>query len=73
MACSLVAFLSDCLTIRLELLDDSENRIVRPRQVYLGQGIRHYKSFEERSPAPFQTKEIYNSASSKRRNAQKVE
>lgn len=35
-----------------EFLDDPENKIVRPRQVYLGSGVRDYVPIDTRTPAP---------------------
>jgi citrate synthase len=38
-----------------EFLDDPENKIVRPRQVYLGAGTRDYVPLEQRQPASSKT------------------
>jgi citrate synthase len=35
-----------------EMLEDSEQKIARPRQVYTGQDIRHYVPMEQRTPSP---------------------
>jgi len=53
----------------VEFLDDPENKIVRPRQVYLGAGTRDYVPLEQRQPTS--TKNIVSdvSAESKRRAA----
>lgn len=51
----------------VELLDDPENKIVRPRQVYLGHDLRHYPSMEERSAAKVTTSKDYISQNSRRR------
>jgi len=53
-----------------EFLDDPENKIVRPRQVYLGSGVRDYVPMEARVAAAG-TKAIDSelSARSKRRDA----
>lgn len=55
-----------------EFLDDPENRIVRPFQVYKGHGLRDYKSVSERgSVSAVNNKSIKSESSteSKRRNA----
>jgi len=53
----------------LEFQDDPENKIVRPRQVYVGSDIRDYAPVNTRSPTT--TKNIVSevTAESKRRNA----
>ena len=56
----------------LEFLQDSENKIVRPRQVYVGQTTRHYVPPRERSDAAFPTQPIYSSIYNIRRNASNV-
>jgi len=54
----------------LEFLDDPQNKIVRPRQVYLGNDTRPYMPITERNPSSkFQTKDIYSSIYNIRRNA----
>jgi len=52
-----------------EFLDDPENRIVRPRQVYLGSDVRDYVPIQNRSSTT--TKNIVSdvTAEAKRRNA----
>lgn len=57
------------LVHRLEFQDDPENKIVRPRQVYLGSGVRDYVPIEQRTAAT--TKSIVSdvSAVDKRRSA----
>jgi len=52
-----------------EFLDDPENKIVRPRQVYVGSGKRDYVGMEQRTAQT--TKSIVSevTAESKRRNA----
>jgi citrate synthase len=52
-----------------EFLDDPENRIVRPRQIYLGSGERAYKSIDSRSSAKEVNIISDISAESKRRNS----
>jgi len=56
-----------------EFLDDPENRIVRPFQVYVGAGKRDYVNMEERVPATTSQINIISdvTAESKRRNAAK--
>jgi len=50
-----------------EFLDDPENRIVRPRQVYLGAGTRDYVPLSKRSSATKQSDiQSFSSANSKR-------
>jgi len=53
----------------LEFLDDPENRIVRPRQVYKGPSKRSYVPMQDRKEANYGTFGIYNSAFSIRRKA----
>eukprot|EP00455_Lapot_gusevi_P025574 TRINITY_DN2696_c0_g1_i1.p2 TRINITY_DN2696_c0_g1~~TRINITY_DN2696_c0_g1_i1.p2 ORF type:complete len:485 (+),score=196.06 TRINITY_DN2696_c0_g1_i1:57-1511(+) len=55
----------------VEFLDDTENNILRPRQVYLGHMHRDYKPVESR-PATNSTIVSDISAESKRRNASMV-
>lgn len=50
----------------LELLDDPDNRIVRPKQVYLGSGPRDYVGIEGRGEANYITKQYYSSLYNKR-------
>jgi len=52
-----------------EFLDDPENKIVRPRQVYVGSGKREYVVMDQRTAQT--TKSIVSevTAESKRRNA----
>jgi citrate synthase len=55
-----------------EFLDDPENRIVRPFQVYVGPGKRDYVSMSERTVATTKVNIISDvTAESKRRNAAK--
>jgi len=57
----------------LELLDDPENKIVRPRQIYVGPAQRNYTPIDQRSTdAPFGTDKVYSSVSSKRRNVGEI-
>jgi len=51
----------------LEFLDDPENKIVRPRQVYQGDNLRNYVAVDERADSFGELKESYNSAYNKRR------
>lgn len=53
-----------------EYLDDPENRITRPFQVYLGPGVRDYQGMDSRKPGDV-SKAItsYATAESRRRNA----
>jgi len=53
----------------LEFLDDPDNRIVRPYQVYLGSGVRDYVPIEQRTVTAQQNIVSYVTAESKRRNA----
>eukprot|EP01114_Cavostelium_apophysatum_P024313 TRINITY_DN9474_c0_g1_i1.p1 TRINITY_DN9474_c0_g1~~TRINITY_DN9474_c0_g1_i1.p1 ORF type:complete len:512 (-),score=104.69 TRINITY_DN9474_c0_g1_i1:93-1628(-) len=57
----------------LEFLDDPHNKIVRPRQIYVGNDRRDYQRMEERpkqgGSSDFQTKSIYSSIYNIRRNA----
>jgi len=56
----------------LEFLDDPQNKIVRPRQVYMGSVTRHYIPESDRQPTEsvqFTTKDVYSSIYNKRRNA----
>jgi len=50
-----------------ELLDDPENKIVRPRQVYAGVDNREYVSLEERNANVNVNLESYASGLTKRR------
>lgn len=55
-----------------EFLDDPENRIVRPFQVYLGPGVRDYVPIEQRNSAKTKQSIVSDvTAESKRRNAAK--
>jgi len=51
----------------LELLDDPENKIVRPHQIYLGHDLRHYAGLEKRPAAKVATSKDFISQSSRRR------
>lgn len=51
----------------LELLDDPENKIVRPRQVYHGSGFRHFVDIENRSNSHSELKETYHTTYNIRR------
>eukprot|EP01119_Soliformovum_irregulare_P007275 TRINITY_DN19679_c0_g1_i1.p1 TRINITY_DN19679_c0_g1~~TRINITY_DN19679_c0_g1_i1.p1 ORF type:complete len:490 (-),score=136.98 TRINITY_DN19679_c0_g1_i1:64-1323(-) len=53
----------------LEFLDDPENKIVRPRQVYKGEENRHYVAMVQRDSAEFPTSQVYSTLSNKRREA----
>jgi len=53
----------------LELLDDPENKIVRPRQVYHGPDMRHYVGIAERSDSSTELKESYHTTYNVRRGA----
>lgn len=53
----------------LEFVQDEENRIVRPRQVYVGKTTRHYVTIRERTEAEFPSSTIYSSIYNIRRNA----
>lgn len=44
----------------LEFLDDPENKIVRPRQVYKGPTTRHYVDVDHRADSSGELKETYN-------------
>jgi citrate synthase len=55
-----------------EYLDDPENRIARPFQVYKGEGKRDYVSVEQRKGAQNQEIESVATAESRRRNAAKA-
>jgi len=52
----------------IEFLNDPENKIVRPRQVYVGSPPRSYTSIEERKDANFGVYQIYHSLFYKRRS-----
>ncbi len=54
---------------RSEFLDDPENRIVRPFQVYVGSGVRDYVPVENRTAYTDRNIVSEQSAESKRRNA----
>ena len=56
-----------------EFLDDPENRIVRPFQVYVGSGKRDYEKVADRGDASKVTASIVSEATaeSRRRNAAK--
>jgi len=51
----------------LEFLDDPDNKIVRPRQVYKGSPRRHYIPVGERSDSFHQLRESYSTTYNKRR------
>jgi citrate synthase len=50
----------------LELLNDPENKIVRPRQSYVGETIRHYVGMDNRAEVKFPTNEVYRTSFNKR-------
>lgn len=50
----------------LELLEDPENKIVRPRQIYVGKQSRPYIPLEAREDAPYPTREFYSSIYNRR-------
>eukprot|EP01116_Phalansterium_solitarium_P000906 TRINITY_DN10750_c0_g1_i1.p1 TRINITY_DN10750_c0_g1~~TRINITY_DN10750_c0_g1_i1.p1 ORF type:complete len:486 (+),score=161.61 TRINITY_DN10750_c0_g1_i1:150-1607(+) len=52
-----------------EQLDDPENKIARPLQIYKGHERRPYVPLEERHEAEFPTKATYSTIYNKRRNA----
>lgn len=52
-----------------EFLDDPENRIIRPRQVYLGEGAHDYTPIAARKEQDPGEIDSYSSAEAKRRNA----
>ncbi len=53
-----------------EFLDDPENKIVRPRQIYVGSGVRDYTPIDNRSSAASSPSIVAAvTAESKRRNA----
>ena len=54
---------------RSEFLDDPENRIVRPFQVYLGSGARDYVPIDQRASVDTVDITSPTSAQAKRRNA----
>jgi citrate synthase len=56
----------------VEYLDDPENNILRPRQVYLGSGFRDYKSIEGRAAVGKADIVSDSSAEAKRRTASEV-
>jgi citrate synthase len=57
----------------IEFLDDPENRIVRPRQIYKGESMRHYVEVNNRKEAPYPTRLYYSSnLATKRREVSKV-
>jgi len=53
----------------LEFLDDPENRIARPRQIYKGSEPRDYIPVDKRDEAKFPSSQIYSSIYNKRRRA----
>jgi citrate synthase len=55
-----------------EFLDDPENKIIRPQQVYLGQSKRSYVPFEERKTFSKHNISSYVSAQAKRREASMI-
>lgn len=57
----------------LEFLDDPENKIARPRQVYKGQEPRSYVPLNLRDESKFPSSQIYYSIHHKRRNASNAE
>ncbi|KAL6064488.1 Citrate synthase [Balamuthia mandrillaris] len=52
----------------LELLDDPENKIVRPFQVYVGEELRHYAPIEQRQKPEVKGMQAYASLFNKRRH-----
>jgi hypothetical protein len=58
------------MLFRLEQLDDPENKIVRPLQVYSGSTVRDYVPIEQRTStsAEFPTKKTYSTITTVRRN-----
>jgi citrate synthase len=53
----------------VESLDDTENHIARPRQIYTGPDERPYVPIEHRKPANVRSTACYVSAMSRRRDA----
>ncbi len=51
---------------------DPENNILRPRQVYLGSGVRDYKGIDNRQAVGSANIISHSSAESKRRTASDV-
>merc|ERR1711879_551429 len=51
----------------VEFLDDPENKIARPKQIYKGEGIREYVSIEDRGTPYVRNQKYLSSKTNKRR------